>query len=163
VADASAPLRVRLLLDRTGGARAEAHALGEMHPLRVCLAAAPIDSECPFYYHKTTQRDMYTDARAAYPDADDVLLWNERGEITESTIANVVVRFNDVWYTPPIHCGLLAGTLRARLLRDGAIHERVILRDELHRAGEIQLINSVRGWIPIKLSGIEEGNHAGRD
>ncbi len=163
VADASAPLRVRLLLDRTGIARAEARPLGDMVTLRICLAAEPIARDWPLLYHKTTQRAVYDAARAANPTFDDVLLWNEHGEITESTIANVVVRFGNLWYTPPIHCGLLAGTFRTRLLRDGAIRERVILRDELQRADEIQLINCVRGWIRIELTGIEEGNHAGCD
>ena len=34
-------------------------------------------------------RDRYEEARRRHPDADDVLLVNDRGEITESTIANV--------------------------------------------------------------------------
>ena len=28
---------------------------------------------------------------------DDVLLWNERGELTESTIANIVVELDGAW------------------------------------------------------------------
>lgn len=38
--------------------------------------------------------------------ADDVLLWNERGEITETCAANIVVQFGDDFFTPPVECGL---------------------------------------------------------
>jgi para-aminobenzoate synthetase/4-amino-4-deoxychorismate lyase len=38
---------------------------------------------------------------------DDVLLWNERDEVTESTIANLVAEIDNSWWTPPLSCGLL--------------------------------------------------------
>jgi para-aminobenzoate synthetase/4-amino-4-deoxychorismate lyase len=95
-------------------------------------------------------RNVYTDALAAV-DADDTILWNERGEITESTRANVVVRCDNTWYTPPVSSGLLAGTYREQLLEEGAIHEAVITKDDLESAQEIRLINSVRKWIPINF------------
>ena len=41
----------------------------------------------------------------------------------------------------------LAGTLREELLEAGAIRERVITRGEIVRAGQLWLINSLRGWI----------------
>ena len=47
------------------------------------------------------------------------MLWNERGEVTESTIANVVVEIDGVRYTPPLACGLLGGTFRGELLGVG--------------------------------------------
>ncbi len=120
--------------------------------MRVALAAQPIDSSNVFLYHKTTRRDVYDAARAARPDCDDVVLWNERGEITESTIANVVVELNGQRYTPPVECGLLPGTFRADLIARGLIHERVILKEELRAASRVWLINSVRGWLDVQLT-----------
>ena len=51
--------------------------------------ATPVDTRSPLLFNKTTCRDVYDDApRAASSDVDDVLLWNARGELTESSVAN---------------------------------------------------------------------------
>jgi para-aminobenzoate synthetase/4-amino-4-deoxychorismate lyase len=119
-------------------------------PWRVALAAAPVDTEDPFLYHKTTHRQVY-ETRLAGGDYDDVLLWNEAGELTESTVANLVLELDGRSWTPPLRCGLLPGTRRAELLHRGEIHERVLTPDDLRRADRIRLVNSVRGWIPVWL------------
>ena len=67
-------------------------------------------------------------------DCDDVILWNERGEITESCSANVVIDLNGELITPPIECGLLGGTFRSELLAQGQIVERVITIEMLRHA-----------------------------
>jgi branched-subunit amino acid aminotransferase/4-amino-4-deoxychorismate lyase len=63
----------------------------------------------------------------------------------------VVVTLDGRDYTPPVHCGLLAGCERAELLARGELEERVIRRDDLHRADRIRLINSVRGLMDADL------------
>ena len=78
-----------------------------------------MDSSYLFLYHKTTNRKVYEAAKAACPGYDDVLLFNEQDEVTESTIANVAVEIAGKLYTPPLTCGLLPGTLRADLLYQG--------------------------------------------
>jgi para-aminobenzoate synthetase/4-amino-4-deoxychorismate lyase len=108
----------------------------------VTLAKQPVDSSDRFLFHKTTRRDFYS---------DDVIMWNERGEITESGIANVVVRIDGELVTPPVSCGLLPGTFRAHLLDRGEIKERVITIEEFKNATEIYLINSVRKWMRVTL------------
>ncbi len=143
--------RVRLLLSRDGAVQLETYAIAPAAPRRVRLAAAPVDRDDPFLYHKTTVRDVYETARAGGGDCDDVLLWNADGELTESTIANLVVRLDGRLVTPPVECGLLPGTLRARLLEEGRIHERRIRIAELRDADEIWLVNSVRGWMRCHL------------
>lgn len=117
----------------------------------VAFAAEPVDSRDEFLRHKTTRRDVYTRARATRPDADEVILWNERGEVTEATIANIVVELDGTWYTPPLSCGLLPGVFRAAVLAADMVRERVITRDELRRATRLWLINSLREWIPAVL------------
>ncbi|HET6762788.1 MAG TPA: aminodeoxychorismate synthase component I, partial [Longimicrobiaceae bacterium] len=94
VRSADGARRVRLTLARDGGVRAEAHPLtldADAAPVRVAIAAEPVDSGDALLYHKTTRREPYARRAAARPDCGDVLLVNERGEVTESTIANVVV------------------------------------------------------------------------
>ena len=95
--------------------------------------------------HKTTRRELYEAARASRPDCDEVILWNERGELTEATTSNLVLELDGRLWTPPVSAGLLAGTLRARLLAEGAIAERTLTPDDLARAERVWLINSVRG------------------
>jgi para-aminobenzoate synthetase/4-amino-4-deoxychorismate lyase len=140
--------KVRLLVDRDGHWRLESTPwIRPTHsPVRLRLATQAIDSSDPFLYHKTTNRQVYDDARSGCSDCDDVLLWNESGHVTESCIANLVVQIDRKQYTPPICCGLLAGTFRAWLLEQHTIEERVIPRDDLCRADRFYLINSVRGW-----------------
>jgi para-aminobenzoate synthetase / 4-amino-4-deoxychorismate lyase len=145
---AAGPHRVRLLLARDGTMHAEATPLAPAapEPLRVAISRDPVDSRDPHLYHKTTLRDPYDRRRAAHPDCDDVLLVNERGEATESTIANLVVRLDGALWTPPLASGLLPGVMRAAALSAGEVRERVMHPDDLSRAQEIWLINSVRKW-----------------
>jgi para-aminobenzoate synthetase/4-amino-4-deoxychorismate lyase len=146
--------RVRLVLDEEGGVSLEATALPP-HPgrrrWRVALASDPVDSSDRFLYHKTTHRQVYEQALAAVPGCDDVLLWNERGEVTESTVANLVVRLDGALLTPLVACGLLGGTYREHLLEHGSIREASIRLEDLDRADGLYLINSVRGWTPVSL------------
>jgi para-aminobenzoate synthetase/4-amino-4-deoxychorismate lyase len=146
--------RIRLLLHRSGEVHAEAKPIvpgDDRREYRLALAAAPVDARDPFLYHKTTQRDVYEKALSAAGDCDDVLLWNTDGNITESCIGNAVVRLEGRLWTPPVECGLLAGTFRRKLLREGAIQERTIGLEELADAEAIFLVNSVRGWMTCRL------------
>jgi para-aminobenzoate synthetase/4-amino-4-deoxychorismate lyase len=152
VAGSSGAQRVRLLLARNGDIRVESTPLGSdatTRPARLAIAASPIDPRDPFLFHKTTNREVYLHARR--PDCDDVVLWNPDRQVTESTIANVVVDIGGRKVTPPVHCGLLAGTFRAELLESGEIQESIVTLDELQAASTLWLINSVRGWWPATL------------
>ena len=66
--------------------------------------------------------------------------------MTEATTSNLVLELDGERWTPPISAGLLAGTLRARLLAAGEIAERTLTPADLARAERVWLINSVRGW-----------------
>jgi para-aminobenzoate synthetase / 4-amino-4-deoxychorismate lyase len=148
-----ASLRVRLRVSSSGAASVEcAPVQVSAGPVRLRLSAAPVSPDDVFLYHKTTNRAVYD--RARRNGADDVCLWNDRGEITESTIANIVVELSSgVRVTPPVDCGLLAGTFRAELLERGEIAECVVRVEELSSASGVWLINSVHGWRPASLVG----------
>jgi para-aminobenzoate synthetase/4-amino-4-deoxychorismate lyase len=139
--------KIRLLLANDGSFRIERYDQPETknEPVRLRLARSPIDSENIFIYHKTTQRQMYVSARQSMPDCDDVILWNEKYEITETTISNIILKFNGHFFTPPIECGLLGGTYRAWMLDRGEAHERILTMKDVHIATEIYVINSVLG------------------
>ena len=150
VRSADAPLRVRLLLAEDGAVHVEHTPLDHRDAVwRVRFAKTPVDPSDQFLYHKTTNRAVYE--RARRPDCDDVILWNRAGEITETTIANLVVEIDGHRVTPPIACGLLPGTLRAELLAAGEVSEAVVMVEQLKTAPRFWLVNSVRGWCPAVL------------
>lgn len=142
--------RVRVAISPTGDARVTSTPLAApvTDPVVVALASSPVRRQNRFLFHKTTHRGVYDRHRAEHPDAFDVLLWNEEGELTEFTIGNVVVELDGTRWTPPRDCGLLAGTFRAELLEAGTVRERVLTRADLERATGVWLVNSVREWVP---------------
>ncbi|MFH2055829.1 MAG: aminodeoxychorismate synthase component I [bacterium] len=150
--------KVRLLVSLEGEVRCEAQPLAPPVPgqiPRVTLASEPIDRSNKFLYHKTTNRRVYESTLAAAPGFDDVILYNDAGEITESTIANVIVEIGGKLHTPPVSCGLLAGTYRAELLEQGRVIERVVTIDELQSSDRVFLVNSVRGRYEVTLGSAE--------
>lgn len=152
LAAGSGAARVRVLLDRNGGVEVlSAPFEASSHPWRLALAALPVDEDDPYLFHKTTRRAVYEQARSCAPDADDVLLWNRAGELTESTVANLVLEIDGELWTPEAGCGLLPGTLRAELLEQGTVREARLLVADLLRADRIWLVSSLRGWIPTAL------------
>jgi para-aminobenzoate synthetase/4-amino-4-deoxychorismate lyase len=143
--------RVRLLVSADGRARVESEPLQETPPAprRVALALTPVDSSDRFLFHKTTRRGVYEARRAERPGLFDVLLWNERGELTEFTNGNLVVELDGGRWTPPRESGLLAGTFRVELLRRGEVAERVLTKNDLARAERVWFVNGVRGWVEV--------------
>jgi len=143
--------RVRLLLSAGGQVSLEVRHLEApaTEPRPYVLASTPVDSRDRFLCHKTTRREVYERHRAGRPDAFDVLLWNERQEVTEFTRGNVVVELEEELWTPLRGSGLLAGVLRGELLDAGTIRERVVTVDDLARCTRVWFINSLRGWVPV--------------
>ncbi|PKO14953.1 MAG: aminodeoxychorismate synthase, component I [Chloroflexi bacterium HGW-Chloroflexi-10] len=146
--------KIRLLLNRQGDIHIESErieVITSAEPLRVCLAKQPVNTNNVFLYHKTTHREVYDQARAAQPDANDIILYNQFGQVTESCRANLMIEIHGQCYTPPIQCGLLGGTLRARLIKEQSLSERIITLEEVHNTDQIWLFNSVRGIWPVIL------------
>jgi para-aminobenzoate synthetase / 4-amino-4-deoxychorismate lyase len=148
----TAPHRVRLLLRGDGRPAVEFVRLEpRAGAYRVRFADRPVSSADPFLFHKTTRRDVYESAQRAAGPFDDVLLWNERGEVTESCIANFIVERAGCRFTPPRSCGLLAGAERAERIRTGWVTERILRLEDLRAEDRFYLANSVRGVWEIDL------------
>ncbi len=146
--------RVRLCYGREGTVHLEGCPV-EPNPaltVSVTLARSPVSSQDTLLQHKTTQRDLYEHhVQAALPGHYDVLLWNERGEVTEFTRGNLVLEQNEAFYTPPQACGLLPGAYRQCLLDEGRLVERVVTLADLAQAEALWFVNSVRGWVAVQL------------
>jgi para-aminobenzoate synthetase/4-amino-4-deoxychorismate lyase len=168
--------KVRLLVYRDGRVQVEAAPLasppvpgrvnaggnesGKQMGVRVALARQPVDPSNPFLYHKTTVREVYERAQRDHPQADDVLLWNPAGELTESCTSNLVALLDGRLATPPVACGLLPGVLRGVLVGRGEIEERSIRVADLARCERLWLINSVRGWREMEVIPYEVNDSA---
>lgn len=145
------PRKIRMEVSADGALMLEDVDVKPSTPVRVALAATPVDSGDEFLRHKTSRRGVYERARASRPEAGDVLLWNERRELTETSGANLVLVIDGRRLTPPVSSGLLAGTFRCHLLEHGEIEEEVLSVGSLARATQLFLINSVRKWCELHL------------
>ncbi|RUP42104.1 para-aminobenzoate synthase, subunit I, partial [Jimgerdemannia flammicorona] len=144
------------------------------NPLPIVLDSQPLPSSTsPWLRHKTTRREAYDSAReragcdyhGGRPGKEeipfDVALWNERREVTETSIANLAVEMpregegESVWKTPSAECGLLQGVFRAEHLATGKLIEGVITVEDLVLAQQqgrrIRCFNSVRGEYDVVL------------
>ncbi len=148
-------MRVRLTLGEDGDIEVEETPLPRPDPkavLRYAVGENPIDRDSPFFYHKTTRRGFFDRELAlaqAASNCDEVILVNERGELTEGTWTNLFIERHGRLLTPPLDCGLLDGTLRRSLLDEPerAAEVRVLYPEDLRDAAAVYLGNSVRGLV----------------
>jgi branched-chain amino acid aminotransferase len=86
---------------------------------------------------------------------DELVLLNERGEVSECTSANIFAVYGSEAVTPPLSSGCLAGITRAIFLEE--IHipgislgERVLKPEDLSQAEEVFLTSSTRDLMPVE-------------
>src|SRR5262249_35163320 len=130
-------------------------------------AAAVVISRRPFHpgplgAHKTTSRLAYDLAReeARMHDADETLLLGG-DQVYEGAVSNVFVVKDGEVRTPPLALGILPGIVRRRVLELGEqlgipIRETAVGRDDLARADEIFLTNSIQEVVPVGRCGERE-------
>jgi para-aminobenzoate synthetase/4-amino-4-deoxychorismate lyase len=148
--------KVRLLLDEGGEASIQISLLEESHTTsnKVCLSAIRTQSNNRFLYHKTTNRRLYDRLvhLAHQKGYADVLFLNERDEITEGAISNVLIKKNEKYFTPPIECGVLNGVYRQYLFTVlTTLEERRLSLEHLRSADSLYLCNAVRGMYEVSL------------
>jgi branched-subunit amino acid aminotransferase/4-amino-4-deoxychorismate lyase len=146
--------KVRLLLSRDGTLVVESAPATSIKGGKVVLASQAVPQNTPLLRHKTTYRKPYSDPlrdqQAHDPGIVDVILWDEAGYVTESGMANVIVRSGGYFYTPSLQQNLLPGVFRRSLLEQGVVRERPIAVSELHESDAVFLVNSVRGWMSLE-------------
>ncbi|MDB5084938.1 MAG: aminotransferase class [Bacilli bacterium] len=86
--------------------------------------------------------------------ADEAILVNEQGQVTETTSANLFCCLDEEVRTSPVSCGLLPGIARQNVIRQ--LHnlgyrfaETPLLIDDLKQAKEVWLTNSALGVIRL--------------
>lgn len=151
------PKGVRLLAGRDGVLQMQVTDLEPLSepPRHIRFASRSIDSSDPYYFHKTTRRRLYEEEleKARREEFFDVIFRNEKGEMTEGAISNLWIRKAGICFTPPVSCGLLAGTYRRFLLETHPfpIEERVLHEEDVRRAEDVFLTNALRGIVKVLL------------
>jgi branched-chain amino acid aminotransferase len=90
---------------------------------------------------------------------DEVILLNERGEVSECTSANIfIANGNEVW-TPPLSSGCLPGITREVILSEVRapgirIAEKALMPGDLEFADEVFITSTTRDLLPVRI--IEE-------
>lgn len=103
--------------------------------------------------HKTTNRAVYDNARAALLSASErsalseVLLVNTDRNVMEGTITTPYFYRRRRWVTPPAAHGGNVGTTRRWALEKGLCIEEAVPVDSLELGERIWLSNGVRGWV----------------
>jgi len=92
--------------------------------------------------------------QAAARGYDEVVLLNERGEVSECTSANLFATFGGEVATPPLDSGCLPGITRAVLLEEIRVPglrfaERALTMGDLERADRVFMTSSTRNVLPV--------------
>lgn len=91
--------------------------------------------------------------------ANEALLLNTAGRVSEATIANVFIRRGSHVVTPPVNEGALPGVMRAEMLRSGG-EERPLGIEDILAADEVFLTSSL-GIRPVaRVEGRSFTDHA---
>ena len=110
---------------------------------QLCLQETSLQT--PFIYFKTTYRPHLTIGK------QEKIYHNEKGELLETSIGNLVLQIAGKLYTPPINLGILPGIYRQHLLEIGQVEEKVLTLEELAQAEAIYACNAVRGLYELSL------------
>lgn len=140
-------LRVNLTLNKSGEYQITQTQIPPLKSHKIAISQNRLNSCNDLLYHKTTLRDE----RIIDDGLFDIFYLNERDELCEGSRSNIVLNIGGELLTPKLDCGLLAGTLRERLLKFGEIKEAILGLDDLKNAKEIYAINSLRGAIKVEL------------
>lgn len=81
---------------------------------------------------------------------DDVIFLNENENVTETSSANIFIIWDQKIFTPKIEDGLLGGIKRTEIINNFDVVEKSITLEELQRADEVIITNSLIGAINIR-------------
>jgi para-aminobenzoate synthetase/4-amino-4-deoxychorismate lyase len=120
--------------------------------IKVIISEKNINQDNTFQYFKTTNRELYySEYRKSNSEGFfDVIFFNEKKELAEGAITNIFLRKENVWFTPPITSGILAGIYRNYFINtNDNVKETIVTINDLLTADEVKLVNSVRGEIKV--------------
>ncbi len=144
--------KIKINLNKWGKIKIETSELESVPTnIKIVVSENKINSQNKFQYFKTTNRRLYDAKYQKYSAKGffDVIFLNEKNEVAEGSITNIFIRKGNSWFTPPLTSGILNGIYRSYLLNKNDIKEKEIYLEDLLKADEIKLVNSVRGEIRV--------------
>jgi len=142
--------RVRLAIKIDGSINLKVDPLDfpgwKKEPLKLVISEKKTDSESPYQYHKTDNRELYNSEfkKAQEAGYDEVIFFNEKGQLSEGAITNIFIKKDDQWLTPPISSGILNGTWRKNLIPALKAEEKPLNINDIINADDIIIGNSVK-------------------
>jgi len=104
---------------------------------------------------------VWASAEAQRAGFDEVVLLNERGEVSECTAANIFALKGDKVVTPPLSSGCLEGVTRGVLMEIASdagtsVVEQTLRLEDLYEAQEVFITSTNRNVIAVKAVGERE-------
>lgn len=153
--DWNSPMRIRLTMGINGTfARTFRRYREKPGPITAVISRRPMASGDPALGIKSTARRLYDSHLEENPGVEEVLLINERGELTEFILGNLVLDMGGSRFTPPLSCGILPGVMRGALLELKQLEEAVLYAEDLSHAEAVWRINSVSGFSRVRFGAL---------
>ncbi|HEX4594087.1 MAG TPA: aminotransferase class IV [Bryobacteraceae bacterium] len=95
---------------------------------------------------------------------DEMILLNERGEVSECTSANLFIARGSEVFTPPLDSGCLPGVTRALLLEEIRVPgisaaEKTLMPTDLEAADQVFITSTTRDFLPVsEIEGLKARN-----
>ena len=130
--------KIRFILFHSGETRFESESL----PVRASLNSLGLSLQGVFSWDPLLKLKLRCEKTAI---SNSLILFNEKGEITEGSWFNVAFLRDGLWVTPCLTCGLLPGLMRRHLLDKGLIKQGIVDVEDLVIGEKVMCFNSVRG------------------
>ena len=143
--------RIKIRLNQKGTFHIEHAPLPKIEQMTASLQQ--ISSSIPSWQriYKTTERDFLKHTH----ETQLILLYDANEKILEFDIGNVVLEYEGQCYTPNYENDFLRGCMRQSLLDQQKVTIQEItlstMKQILNQGGKLWMINSLRGWVPVKL------------
>lgn len=121
----------------------------ESYSMRSVTSLKIVEDNHIDYRFKSIDRSDINRLFSGRKDADDILIVRN-GLLTDTSICNIALLCDEVWYTPLVP--LLCGTQRTFLLQQGLIHQKNIRINDLNLYTDVMLFNALIPWNTIRLS-----------
>ncbi len=145
--------RLRLIFTPEGGVEG-AHTSYERwaKPAKVTLSPKTIFEDSPLVAMKLLpyRENIEILEKARRSGFDDAIRLNNKGEVAESSVANLFLKVAGKWITPPKDSGILPGIIRGLALQCSLVEEDRLLARDLPSVESIFLVNSLKGFQPVE-------------
>ncbi len=121
-------------------------------PAKLTFSSLAVDQNSPLVGIKALPygQNLEILARARAKGFDDAIRPNQKGEVCETSIANLLLRHLGIWITPTLESGALPGITRALAMEWFHVAETDLMIADLQKVDSIFLLSSLRGFQPVE-------------